>query len=346
MRKFFSVIKKRWYVTLILVVVVGGYFYQTKNTTAGDKKEEFYQVKRQNIKEVLTLSGEIDADEKIVLRFQTSGKLSWIGVKEGDRVKKYQTIAALDQRDVRAKLQQNLNDFVKKRFDFDQTVDDTKRLADQPTQEGRDKMKRLLEKAQYDLNNAVLNVELNQLAIEYSFLTTPIEGIVTRVDVPFAGSNITPAGAEFEIINPSTIYFSANADQSEVPLLAVGMKAKITLDAFENKVFSGKVIYVAFTPKKGETGTVYKIKLEIEPEKLLSNTKIGMTGDAEFMLQERNNVLVIPVNLVKTENKKKYVEKIVNRKKINTQIKVTDEINGQYIVVDGLKEGDLISTLK
>ena len=42
------------------------------------------RVERKNLTEKLTVSGEVNAEEKASLKFQTSGLLSWVGVKEGD----------------------------------------------------------------------------------------------------------------------------------------------------------------------------------------------------------------------------------------------------------------------
>src|SRR3989344_6512971 len=96
-----KIIKKRWYLILGLFLIVGFVYYQRYTAQIKAKKEKStYTVKRQTLRDDLSLSGEIDAEEKTVLRFQTSGKLSWVGVKEGDQVKKYQTVASLDQREV------------------------------------------------------------------------------------------------------------------------------------------------------------------------------------------------------------------------------------------------------
>ncbi len=78
----------------------------------------------------------------------------------------------------------------------------------------------------------------------------------------------------------------------------------------------------------------------------LSKYRIGMTGDADFLIKESKNVLIIPTNLVKTEKNKKYVEKQDNNKKVKSFITTTDEVDGNYIVTGGLKEGDLIYTGK
>jgi len=346
MKKILNFLKKRWYIILILILAVGIYFNQSKQTAAVKKKESFYEIKRQDIKDTLSLSGEIAADEKIVLRFQSSGRLSWVGVKEGDQVKKYQAVASLDQRELKKKLDRYLNTYMKSRWDFEDAKSDEHPTYWNMTQPEKDAVQRIAESAQFDLNNAVIDVELQNISLQYATLISPIEGIVTRVDAPFAGVNITPTQAEIEIVNPKTIYFSATADQTDVTKLSEGKEGEIVLDAFEEDPTKGKIKFISYIPKTGETGTVYQIKMLVDNLNNLNKYRIGMTGDVDFLIKERKQVLVIPSNLVKTEKDKKYVEKQVNNQKVKTFITTTDEIDGSYIVTGGLKEGDLIYTGK
>ena len=98
-------LKKRWYLFVIIFLVIGYIIYQkTTSAQAISKKESTFVVKKQDLEESLTLSGKVDADEHAVLRFQTSGMMSWVGVKEGDYVKKYQGLATLDQRELQKTL--------------------------------------------------------------------------------------------------------------------------------------------------------------------------------------------------------------------------------------------------
>jgi len=346
MKKILNFLKKRWYIVLILALAVGGYFYQSKQTEAVKKKESFHEVKRQDVKDTLSLSGEIAADEKTVLRFQSSGRLNWVGVKVGDKVKKYQAVASLDQRELKKRLDRYLNTYMKSRWDFEDDKNEEHPTTWNMTQPEKDAIQRIAEKAQFDLNNAVIDVELQNISLQYATLISPIEGIVTRVDAPFAGVNITPTQAEIEIVNPKTVYFAATADQTDVIKLSEGKEADIILDAFEEDAAKGKIKYISYTPKTGETGTVYEIKIIIENLENLDKYRVGMTGDADFLIKERKRVLVVPTNLVKTEKDKKYVEKQVNSQKVKTFITTTDEIDGNYIVTGGLKEGDLIYTGK
>ena len=54
-------------------------------------------VKKGNLRKDLTLSGKVDARSFANVQFQTAGKLVWVGVKEGDQIKKGQAIASLDK---------------------------------------------------------------------------------------------------------------------------------------------------------------------------------------------------------------------------------------------------------
>jgi len=340
-KKIGGFLKKRWYLVLILIIGTGLYLNQQKTAQAKKEKETRYTVERRDIKETLSLAGEIQADEHVILRFQTSGKLAWVGVKEGDTVKKYQTIANLDQREVKKKLQKSLLTYAQTRNSFDQTGDDNQRVGDQPINDVGDKMKRLLENAQYGLDSSVLDVELTNLAIEYSNLFTPISGVVTRVDSKYAGVNITPSQAEFEIINPETVYFSFTADQIEIIKLSEGMSATISLDSYPDETPNGTISYISYVPKAGETGTVYEGKLKLSNADI-TKYRFGMTGDANFTLSEKKNVVVVLDKFTKSEGDNRYVTRLKDGKEEKVFIKTGLEEDGYLEVLSGLKAGDTV----
>ncbi|MFH1840765.1 MAG: efflux RND transporter periplasmic adaptor subunit [Candidatus Shapirobacteria bacterium] len=229
----------------------------------------------------LILSGELKAERAVDLQFQSSGLLSWVGVKEGDQVKKYQTLATLDQRSVKKNLEKYLNLYSKSRWDFDQAGQDNQDYQTLAS-DASDAVKRILEKAQFDLNNAVLDVELQDLAVQYSRLSTPIDGLVTRIDQPYAGVNILYT-AITSVVDPQSLYFEVAADQTEVVKIALNESVKVTLDSFPDQTFTGRVTQIDFAPKAGETSTVYRLKVVLDD---FDNTqlryRLGMTGDVEF----------------------------------------------------------------
>jgi RND family efflux transporter MFP subunit len=333
-------LKKRWYFLVIIFLILVLVFNQQKSKKVN--LEEKLVLKKQNLKETLTLSGEIDAEEKVNLKFQTSGRLAWVGVKEGDYVKKYQAIASLDKRDLKNRLDKYLNSYLKQRNNFEQTKDDYEKTYEFSTGDLHERAKRILENNQYDLNSAVLDVEYQNLLLEYTDLWTPIEGVVTHIDIPKAGVNITPANATFEIVNPKTLYFSATVEQADVVNLKEGMKGKLTLDSFSDFEDEVKISYISFSPKSGETGTVYQIKLELSEKTKKLPLRLGMTGDVEFLIKEKNNVIALPSRFIKKDKKGSYVFIKENNKKVKKYIETGEEIDGKIVIESGLNEGEII----
>ena len=329
-------VKKYWIIIIIILALLVFAFARAQKSTP-TKKSSLYTVKRQTLTQSLTLSGKIDASEKAALRFQTSGRLSWVGVKEGEKVAKYQSLASLDQRDVKAALQKKLNTYLDTRYTFDQTNENYRdEIVD-------DSLKRILDKSQLGLSSSVLDVEIQHLAIEYANLWTPIAGIVTSIGTKIAGINITPATAEFTVINPESVYLSVTADQSEISKMHEGMVANLTFDAYPDEQLAGSVSAIAFTPKSGGSSTVYEVKVSLPNVNTDYKYRIDMTADALFTLSEKPNTLAIPTSAITTKDGKHTVQKVSGKSTNTTPVTLGDEYDAMTEIKSGLSEGDVIN---
>ncbi len=229
--------------------------------------------------EPLVLAGTVQAEDEVELRFRTSGQLAWVGVEKGDKVKKGQAIARLDKRELEKRFQKELNNYLDDRWDFEQTHHDYQVEKEQDLI--TDEIKRILEKAQFDLDNAVLDVEIRNLALKFATLTTPIDGIVVDLDQAFSGVNVTPAGATFTIADPNSVYFLAEAGEEEVVKIKPGMKGTIFLDAYPDEQFESEVVSVDFAPLSGSRTTRYGIKLLL-PDNQDLHFRLEMGGEVEI----------------------------------------------------------------
>ncbi len=336
LKKLKSLFRIKKLFIFILLALLG--FLPARNyiLSRQDTKGETAVVSRGTLEKTISLSGSLDADERVTLQFPTSGKLAWVGAKEGEYVEQYQGIASLDQTTVQKQLERYLNLYMKTRWDFEQTMDNY---------EGKiitDAIKRILEKSQFDLNNSVLDVEIQNESVRLSSLWTPIEGFVTRVGSPFAGVNITPSQAQFEIVNPNTIYFLATADQTDVTGLKKDMKGILVLDAYPNTPIEGTITTVAFTPKVGETNTVYAIKFMFPNDNSDYRYKVGMTGDVSFVTEKNEDVLYIPSKFVTSDGENKYVTVVKNGKRVKIPVAVGMETEDAIEIESGLSPGDVV----
>jgi multidrug efflux pump subunit AcrA (membrane-fusion protein) len=192
-----------------------------------------------------------------------------------------------------------------------------------------------------DLNSAVLDVELQDLALKLSTITTPIAGVVTTVTDPFPGVNIFATQTKFEVVNPATIFFAVAADQSEVVSLKEGQEVKIVLDSFPDETLIGKIKSIAYAPETNEVGTLYKIEVEFTNLDLNNRMiRLGMTGDANFVLSEKNDVLHVQNEFLNSDSEGKYLYLGKAGNKVYVQTGLEGETNTE--ILSGVNAGDTV----
>jgi RND family efflux transporter MFP subunit len=332
-KRLFSTRKRViWTLVLIAIIILGKIFlFGPKNAVSTSAV-----VKRGDIKQELTLSGQIEAQDHVILSFAIPGRVNWVGVKEGDWVKKNQAVASLDTEVLNAALRQAWQGFTAAKATSDKYYD------------GRDPNKaesydQKIERTTLDTakNNAYDNVRIAQENLKNAYLYSPIEGLATNVSPNLAGVNVSALNSGYEIVNPSTVYVKVTADQTEVGSVKEGQIGTIIFDSYPEQQITGTIKEISFAPDSNESGTVYDIKV------ILSNIddssykyRLGMTADVNFVTKEDKNVLIIPSEYVKSDNNGKYVLVGQNRKKTYIKTSVENDVNTE--VTKGLLEGDVI----
>jgi len=332
--------RSHWLITIgliILVAIAVNWFYQ-QNRQDLDALTFEHPV-RQDIEKTLSISGVVDAKEKARLRFLGGGKVTYLGVKEGESVKKWQTIATVDQRAAQKQLEQTLNTFQKERLDWDQTNEDIFE-NEYTTDEERQR-----EKAQLDLNNQVLSVEINSVAIDSTRLTAPFAGILTVSPTSVTGVQLS-ATDYFEIVNPETLIFKAAVDEVDLAGLSTGLPASFELDAYEDKTFDSTLNYLSYTATTTSTKTVFLAEFPIDTLRYGQDTfRIGMNGEAKIVLDTRQNVLTVPLDATRERDGKTYVDiKSDTNQEGFEELEITIglETDDQVEVLSGLTESDLV----
>ncbi len=337
---------KRSILIIVTLLLLAGFFFirlNKKSLQGPDlKKAQSVQVKKGNIAKTLIFAGKIDAENFAVLHFQASGQLAWLGVKEGDLVKKWQAVASLDRESLKKSLEKEMNDYLTSRWNFEDTQDQYKETKNRflITPE----LQRILDRQQYTLNNSVLDYEIANLAVKYATLISPLSGIVTGIENSTVGVNITPLNFSVTIIDPSSIYFKSEVDEEDVKYLSEKQNAIIILDSFSILEINSFLTDISFTPIEGQTSTTYKIKFSLPLDNSELKYRLGMNGDAKIVLEEKDNVLLIPIDAYLEEGDKKYVYlkdpkfKKIFRQEIKTGLESDEEIE----ITDGLTEGQTI----
>jgi len=322
-------------IALIVFLIIRNYNIKKMESLGYNPKKDILVTPQiQTIASKLNLAGSIDAQSKVTLQFQTAGQLAWLGVKVGDTVKKYQ---AIDKTSLKKNLEIQFNNYNSTLSNFYDTTDDYKDTV--ITTE----FQRILDRNQNTLNNAVINYELTDLAIKYATLTSPINGIVTSVGSALPGTNIIPSSNTYSIVDPNTIYFKSEIDQEEVNRITQGQKAQIILDSFEDEVIDSQIKYISFTPIAGQSSIVYEVQFEFPQTNDELTYRLGMTGNAEIIMDQSIDALTIPIEAVIEEENKKFVFVYKSDKEIIKQeIKTGIESELEYEVLEGLSQYDQV----
>lgn len=333
---FFNNKKRKLWIALLLIVIIAVIFFWNRGRNQQAEFSE-YQLSRQDISQTLVLSGTLDAKERVYLNFLAGGKLVYLGAKEGDWVKKWQTIATIDTRDLQKNLEKNLNFYENNRLDWDaQLKNDEGEILD-------DDEKRARKQDQNLLDNTVLDVEIVSVAVNNRVMSAPFAGILLSLPTPVTGVILSPNDV-FELVNPQTLLIRAEVDEIDLSLLSVGQKAKLVFDAYSEEVIESEINFIALKSTAGSTGTVFKLELPVPGVEDLTKYRIGMNADVEIELAKKTNVLVIPLEAISNQSGQTMVKvKSQNRQGYEDRvIKLGLENDELAEVIDGLEEGEII----
>ena len=332
-------------IVLVAIFVAFKIFNKPSDKKFDPKKETLIKAQKKDLTEKITLAGSIDATAKAELKFQTSGQLAWIGVKVGDKVKKYQTIASLNKDQLKKQLQVDFNNYQSALTTFDDTQDLYKNEKENLIL--NNEMKRILTRSQNTLNNSVINYELGDLAIKYSNLFSPIAGIIVAVDQPNSGVNITPVNNIASVVDPQSIFFKSQIDQEDVVRIKVGDKAQIKIDSFPDQTFDSEIVYISFMPIAGQTSTVYEVRFKLISDNSQLNYRLGMDGDVDIILREISNTLTLPIESVYQDVNENYIYTIdQNKNLVKKIVKTGIETDTEIEILEGVTEDDQIVAQK
>lgn len=195
---------------------------------------------------------------------------------------------------------------------------------------------------QAQINQARAQVALLENQIQEATIISPIEGQITKINKKL-GEMVQPSESIISLISQDPFQIEVDIPEADIGKINLADSVKITLDAFPETEFSGKVIEI----EPAETiiqGVVYyrvKTSLEVEDTKI----KPGMTVNIIITTDVRENVLIIPQRAIIEKNDKKMVRIPVDKNyqevEVQTGLRGSE---GEIEIISGLKKGDKVVT--
>ena len=212
-----------------------------------------------------------------------------------------------------------------------------------------------IEIKEHNVKIAEAKVESSQLSLKDAqqrlsdvTVTAPIDGVVSNQDVQVgqiiaSGVNNVDGGTTImTIADLSKIFVLAAVDESDIGEVEEGQNAIISVDAYPDLKFSGKIERIATTGRTVSSVVTFEVKIEING-KNRELLKPGMTADIEIIALEKSDVIAVPATAVTRKLKEQYVTiKDEEGNNIDRLVTVGDNDGEKIEIVEGINVGDVV----
>lgn len=330
---------KRLIIGLVILAVLGGIFFFTQRSR--QKPLEYTEVKRADIISAVSTSGVLTGKETANLKFKTAGKLASLNVKAGDKVYAGQTVASLDTKELSINLQQAENNLRDKQAALEKVYDDIHlfQYGNMGTSGETEAQKATRTTAEVIRDNAYDSIRAAREALANTMIVSPISGIVTKADIT-SGQVVSSLDLIAQVSDTSELFFDAEVDESDISKISLGQKAKIALNAFSGKDFSGKVSQIKPTTKTATSGaTIIIVRIKLDTSDI--NFIADLNGQAEIEIAQSENVLTIPQDAL-VDEKYVYIQRGNEVEKREVRVGVSSDTDIE--IKDGLTENEKVVT--
>lgn len=214
--------------------------------------------------------------------------------------------------------------------------------------------------AEADYKNQTLAISQAQAALSSaslslsqtsSTITAPVSGVVKGLTIT-KGAIITLSSSSNSAVSTSQVLGSiyqtgpiqAQVNISEIDSVKVGEEQKVTLtlDAFPNKTFTGKVVSINTNGIVSSGVTAYPAVISFDTSN--DHMYLNMAVTAKIITSIKNDVALVPSGAIQTSNGSSAIRVMKNGNPISTPVEIGDSNDTQTEITSGIKEGDIVVT--
>jgi HlyD family secretion protein len=320
---------------------------------------ELAAVKRGTMSASISVVGNLIGQATVEAVPKVSGRLEAVPVRLGDRVTKGQRLAKIEDSEITEQVKQAQASFDVAAATIRQREADLK-LAQTNLDRSRSLFERQLiprqtfddTDARYQAATAALDLaraqyaqaqaRLDELKINLAntVITSPVTGFVGKRALD-PGAWVTPNSSFISVVDISVVRLVANVVEKDLRRINEGMKADVVVDAFPGEKFEGRIAHVA--PVLDPATRTAQIEVEVPNSNF--RLKPGMYAKVDFVVEHKDNTLVVPANAIVDVGGKKGVflpdeGDIARFKPVTIGMSQTELVE----VVDGLPEGTRVVT--
>ena len=337
--------------TIVIAVVAGGAFWLGKKQSgssadvktgastngsgpkgpaAAGTAVEVIKVQATKLAQSITAVGSLRSDESVVIRPEISGRVAEILFTEGARVAKGAPLIRLDASVQRAELAQAEANLSLNKSKLDRALDLQKKgfISSQARDEAENNYR--VAQAAYDLAAA----KLTKLEVKAPFSGIVGLRLVSIGDYVREGQDIV----NLEGVDPLKV--DLKVPEIFLKQVALGQALQISLDAFPNRTFDGRVF--AINPLVDANGRSIVIRAIVKNGE--ARLRPGMFARVRLLFSESQDSLTVPEQALFPVGDDQYLYKVVDGRAQRIKVDIGQRRQGQVEVTQGLKLGDIVVT--
>ncbi|MDD3580520.1 MAG: efflux RND transporter periplasmic adaptor subunit [Desulfobacca sp.] len=317
---------------------------------------------------LLNASGYVVAQRKAAVSSKSTGRLAYLGVEEGSRIKKDEVIATLENQDLIAARDQFASNvkvaeaaLLEAKAEMADAEVNYRRYrdlvaVDLVSRQDFDAAEARYKKAQAAVTSALANINAARAAlakaqteVEYTLIRGPFDGLVLtknaevgEVVAPF-GAATNARAAVVTMADMDSLMVEADVAESNIGQVRQGQPCEIQLDAIPGERFQGEVHMIVPTADRSKATVLTKVKFhDLDPRILPEmSSKVAFLSRALTTDEEEPRLAVTTKALMEQQGKTRVF--LVQENRVQAVSVVTgDRLGDLTEIKSGLKEGDRV----
>lgn len=331
--------------SLLVVIVAAGLFFGSYKNSDASSDPATASINTAKLSDIITASGDVEAQNQANLTFLTSGRIAYVGVKEGDQVKKGQVLATLDTTITSHNVTAAEAGYRSAQAALNKVIDDIHLfqygnggLGNVGTANETQAQKTERQQAEEAANIAYDNLQSAKKQLDLQSIITPFDGKVLSIQNISEGTNVSPtSGSTITVVGGGELKFVANVLEQNIDNIHPGQPVTIKLDAQKELNLTGTIEKIAAGKTTLPDGrNVFKVDI-LSPD-LQANAGAGQTGNIEISINQAGATIVPSWTVLAN----KYIWVISDNKAILKEVKTGITVDGKTSVISGLSPNDQI----
>ncbi|MFC1833619.1 efflux RND transporter periplasmic adaptor subunit [Thermodesulfobacteriota bacterium] len=289
-------------------------------------KVRVVKVEPVTMRDTLTLPGETEARRDLLIAAERDGKVEWVGVTEGQNVRKRQLLVKIDVAALKATLNRAEADFqmADERAERRKTLFSRKIVSEEALDESLTQRKL-----------ALGHLEEAKINYERGFVRCPIDGVVDDVPVD-PGEFVKRGDPVARVVSTTTIRVNVRVPELDVRYLLVGQKVPVKIDAYPEDRWQGEIDFVAF--RADPATKTFKVRVVVDNP--YGKIRPGMIARVSFLRRVIPNALTAPLFAIMDRGGERiiFVEKDGIAHARTVEVGVVDQESAQ--IKSGLQPGE------